>query len=134
MFQSRVGGQEGVSLGAAMPCGQIGRLVQTWTSCTGPMAPSQIHSHTRRAPSLECPWLPIWETIPAFLASSASIRASLTVWVSGFWTKTCLPILMAIMAVTAWLWSGVLAVVGTMLFSLFSISRESPHLAAFLFL
>ena len=34
-----------------MPWGQMGRLVQQWTSRTSPMAPAQIHSQMRRAPS-----------------------------------------------------------------------------------
>ena len=35
------------------------------------------------------------------------MRASLTVWTSGFWQKQCLPSFIARMAATPWLWSGV---------------------------
>ena len=47
-----------------MPCGQIGRLVQMWTSVTSPMTPAWTHSLTSRASSPEWPWLPIWVTTP----------------------------------------------------------------------
>ncbi len=53
------------------------------------------------------------------------------VWVRGFWTKTCLPIFIAVMAMTAWLWSGVLTVMASRLFSFSSIFRKSRYLAAF---
>ena len=42
------------------PWGQIGRLVQAWTSRTGPIAPERTISTTRRVFSPEWPWLPIW--------------------------------------------------------------------------
>jgi hypothetical protein len=42
-----------------MPCGQIGRSVQVWTSVTSPSAPLWIHSYTSRQPSPAWPWLPI---------------------------------------------------------------------------
>ena len=42
------------------------------------MAPSQIHSHSRRTPSLEWPWLPICVATLCLRAASASRRASST--------------------------------------------------------
>src|SRR6266702_8968641 len=46
--QSKPSGTGSVSLGRSMPCGQNGRLDQLWTSRTGPIAPSQIHSQSWR--------------------------------------------------------------------------------------
>jgi len=60
--------------------------------------PDQMISHARRTPSSECPWLPICVATLYFRAASASWRASHTVCVSGFCTKTCLPNAIAIMA------------------------------------
>ena len=50
------------------------------------MAPSHTHSHSRRMPSPECPWLPICVATPYLRAVSVSSRASATEWVSGFCT------------------------------------------------
>ena len=74
--------------GRGMPCGQYanGRLVQTCTSLTSPMAPAQMSSFTRRASSDECPWLPIWVATFVSFAFFASVRASSTDQVSGFCT------------------------------------------------
>ena len=63
-----------------------------------------------RVPLLAWPWLPIWVATPYSLAALAIMRASQMVWEQGFWTKTCLPICMAIMATGKWVWSGVLMV------------------------
>ncbi len=49
------------------------------------MTPAWIHSRTRRIPSIEWPWIPIWVTTPVSLAASANLRASQTWWVRGFW-------------------------------------------------
>src|SRR5579863_3541251 len=49
----------GISAGqSGRPCGQIGRLVQAWTSVTLPISPDQTISAHCRVPSLEYPWLP----------------------------------------------------------------------------
>ena len=85
-------GTGGVSLGRSMPCAQysgslplcVGRSDQTWTSRTGPIAPSQIHSLISRLPSKAMPWLPIWVATLASRAALARARASYTVRVSGF--------------------------------------------------
>ena len=60
----------------SMPEGHTGRLVQACASRIGPMAPSHTHSHRRRMPSPECPWLPIWVTTPYLRAVSVRSRAS----------------------------------------------------------
>ena len=76
----------GKGAGRGSPCIQIGRLVHTCTSRTTPITPARTHSLTRRASSLEWPWLPIWVTTPADSASRSSSRASCTDQVRGFCT------------------------------------------------
>ena len=108
--------------GFSRPCGQIGRLVQTWTSRTVPMAPARTHSTALRRPSRQVPWLPIEVITPLLRAASRSRRASATVCVSGFCTNTWMPLAIAISAGPAWLWSGVLMVTASSC-SLSSMSR-----------
>ena len=55
------------------------------TSWTSPINPAQIHSQIMRIPSPEWPWIPICVATWAWRAARASIRASYTLWVSGFW-------------------------------------------------
>src|SRR5438105_1112447 len=52
---------DGTSAGAgrSTPWGQIGRLVQTWTSRTGPRIPALMSAADFRRPPLAVPWLPI---------------------------------------------------------------------------
>ena len=84
--QSKPSGTASVSVGRGMPCGQIGRLVQQYTSRTWPSAPASSHSCISRRPSSEWPWLPICVTTLYLRAASVNARASLTVRVSGFCT------------------------------------------------
>ena len=53
--QSNVAGTGSPGRGAAMPWGQIGRLLQVWTLVTSPMAPDQIISQRSRTPWPELP-------------------------------------------------------------------------------
>ena len=78
------------------------------------MAPAHTHSQIRRMPSPEWPWLPICVFTLYFRAVSVSRRASATECVSGFWTYTCLPRVIAAIAMTAWLWSGVATMTASM--------------------
>jgi CheY-like chemotaxis protein len=48
------------------------------------------------------------------LALLMSTRHSRMLWASGFWQKTCLPILRANMVAMAWLWSGMVTVTASM--------------------
>ena len=105
----------GVSLGRAMPCGQIGRLVQTWISLIGPRIPDRISSTPERKPFSAVPWLPIWVTSFFSAARVRISRASSIDQVSGFWVKQCLPIRIAITLAGAWVWSGVLTVTASIL-------------------
>ena len=68
---------------------------QIWTSRTGPITPSQIHSQVWRIVSRECPWLPNCVAMPVSLATWATWRASQMLCVSGFSQYTCLPARMA---------------------------------------
>ncbi len=70
---------------ASVPCGQMGRLVQTWTSLTGPIVPARMISTAVRRPFSAVPWLPIWVATLYFLAASRICRASKTECVNGFW-------------------------------------------------
>src|SRR5215471_7810422 len=45
--------------GRSIPWGQIGRLVQTWTSLTGPRIPALMSAADLRRPLLAVPWFPI---------------------------------------------------------------------------
>ncbi len=53
-----------------MFCGQMGRLVQTWTVRTSPIAPERMISTEVRSPLVEVPWLPIWVATWCWAASS----------------------------------------------------------------
>ena len=108
-------GDPGVSLGRPMPCGQIGRLVQTWISLIGPRMPDRISSTPARKPFSAVPWLPIWVQSFFSAASVRISRASSTDQVSGFWQKQCLPMRIAITLAGAWVWSGVLTVTASIL-------------------
>ena len=96
------------------PCGHTGRFVQTWISFTGPIAPDWMTSTPWRRPLDDVPWLPICVATLYSFAALRTSRASKTVFVSGFWTKACLPSLIAIIAAGAWLWSGVDTVTASM--------------------
>ena len=85
-----------------MPCGQIGRLVQTRISLIGPRMPERISSTPARKPFSAVPWLPIWVQSFFSAASVRISRASSIDQVSGFWQKQCLPIRMAITLAGAW--------------------------------
>ena len=87
-----------------MPCGQYayGRLVQMCTSRTSPIVPDWMYSFTSRASSVEWPWLPICVTILGLSAAFfARARHSSTDHASGFCTYTCLPRLIAAVAIIA---------------------------------
>ena len=118
-----------------MPCGQIGRFVQTWTSVTSPMAPSQIHSLISRAPSLEWPWLPIWVTTFSFFAVLGQQPGFLDRMGQRLLdNRRACRVFIAAMAMTAWVWSGVVTVIASKSFSLSSISRKSRYLRGFVVL
>src|SRR5438309_927035 len=52
--------------------GQIGRLVQTWTSLTSPMIPDWTSSTALRRPFSADPWFPIWVQTLYLRAASLS--------------------------------------------------------------
>ena len=114
-------------MGRGIPRGEMSgrRFDQEWIWRIGPIAPAQMYSHVRRAPSEAWPWLPICVATLACLAALATSNASCTLWVKGFWQKTCLPILRAFIVTTAWLWSGVATMTASMSFCVSSILRKS---------
>ncbi len=76
--------------------------------------------------------MPIWVATLYFAAASVSLRASQTVRVSGFSTKTCLPRSIDHIAGIACMWSGVAMITASMfLASLSSILRKSAYFGAF---
>ena len=74
--QSKPSGMGSAFLGRSSPCGQKGRLDQFTTSRTGPMAPSQIHSHSKRVSSDAWFATAICVATPVTRAISAMRRAS----------------------------------------------------------
>jgi hypothetical protein len=46
-------------------------------------------------------------------AASTSLRPSQMLWQTGFSTYTCLPLAMAVMAMSVWLWFGVAMVMAS---------------------
>ncbi len=99
-----------------------------WIVCTLPIAPSQIHSQNRRIDSDEWPWLPSCVTTLCSWAAFISSRTSYTECASGFSQYTCLPRLIAAIAATAWVWSGVATTTASICFSISSnILRKSRY-------
>ena len=59
------------------PASRDGRHGQTRHEplCTGPITPAWIHSLVSRAPSVACPWFPIWVATPAARAGFGQLTS-----------------------------------------------------------